>query len=113
MSRVLTGLSAWLMQRLSAVYLALFTLVAGGFLLISPPVDWTAWRALFVHPVGMTAWALFFVALLLHSWVGMRDVILDYGRSTGVRLLLLTVVGGWIVVLLLWSLRILLGVMLE
>ena len=36
---------------------------------------------------------LFFTALLLHAWVGMRDVILDYLQPMRVRIPALAIVG--------------------
>jgi succinate dehydrogenase / fumarate reductase membrane anchor subunit len=52
---------------------------------------------------------LFTVSLLLHSWVGMRDILMDYARPMSVRLLLEILVavllvawGGWAVQIL-WS----------
>jgi succinate dehydrogenase / fumarate reductase membrane anchor subunit len=49
------------------------------------------------------------VSLLLHSWVGMRDILMDYARPMSVRLLLEVLVavllvawGGWAVQIL-WS----------
>ena len=31
---------------------------------------------------------LFFAALLYHAWVGMRDILMDYVKPTGIRLAL-------------------------
>jgi succinate dehydrogenase / fumarate reductase membrane anchor subunit len=42
------------------------------------PVGYAQWREWFSHPIVNVAAALFFVALSMHAWVGMRDVILDY-----------------------------------
>lgn len=111
MSQPLTGLSAWVVQRLSAVYLALFSIGAGIGVAVIPVPDFDAWRDLFAHPVIGTAVILFFVALLLHCWVGMRDVILDYaGQSAGLRFALLSLLGGWLLALAVWALRIVLAV---
>ncbi|WP_303904473.1 succinate dehydrogenase, hydrophobic membrane anchor protein [Thiohalomonas denitrificans] len=111
MSRPLTGLSAWLVQRLSAIYMALFTIAAVVLFTVTPIDDYGDWQALWGRPVVSAATALFFVALLLHSWVGIRDVILDYvGWSTGLRLTLLALVGAWLLILGFWILEILLTV---
>ena len=112
MSRPLTGLSAWLVQRLSAVYMALFTAGAVGLFTVMPLDDYGAWVAVWERPVVSAATALFFVALLLHSWVGMRDVILDYASSSAaVRLTLLALLGAWLMILGFWMLEILVTVM--
>jgi succinate dehydrogenase / fumarate reductase membrane anchor subunit len=109
MSQYLTGLPAWLVQRLSALYLALFTLVAFVWWWWSPPLDYAAWRALFTEPLSGVAITMAFIALLLHCWVGIRNVILDYaGQHAGVRLLLLLLLGGWLIALAVWMVRLLL-----
>jgi succinate dehydrogenase / fumarate reductase membrane anchor subunit len=109
MSQSLTGLPAWLVQRISAIYLALFTLTALVWWWLTPSLDYAAWKALFADPLSSVLITMAFIALLLHSWVGMRDIILDYaGRHAGVRLLLLTLLGGWLIALAAWVVRLLL-----
>jgi succinate dehydrogenase / fumarate reductase membrane anchor subunit len=110
MNQNLSGLPAWLVQRLSALYMALFTLLAAAWWLFSPPPDYRAWRELFTQPLVAIACSLFFLALLLHAWVGVRDIILDYaGQRPWLRLGLLTLLGGWLMVLGVWVLRILIS----
>lgn len=107
MSQYLTGLPAWLVQRLSALYMSLFTLVFLGWWWWTPELDYGMWRTLFTHPVVAIATSMFLLALLLHAWVGVRDVILDYaGHRHGLRLLLLALLGGWLIALGLWVARI-------
>ena len=43
-------------------------------------------------PVNRIVTGLFVLALLLHAWVGMRDVILDYVHNTVVRIFALSLV---------------------
>jgi succinate dehydrogenase / fumarate reductase membrane anchor subunit len=50
---------------------------------------------------------LFFVALLYHAWIGMRDILMDYIRATGLRLTLQVAVGLALLVYLIWSASIL------
>jgi succinate dehydrogenase / fumarate reductase membrane anchor subunit len=52
---------------------------------------------------------LFFLALLYHAWVGVRDIIMDYVKPTGIRLALQTLVGTALVFYLVWSVSILWG----
>ncbi len=113
MSHVLSGLTAWLVQRLSAIYLLLFSVVVFGWFAQTPELTFTQWQGLFAQPIIAIATAMFILALLLHAWVGVRDVILDYaGHFAAVRLLLLALLGSWLIVLGIWSAAILLqGVM--
>jgi succinate dehydrogenase / fumarate reductase membrane anchor subunit len=108
--RLSSGLRPWLLQRLSAVYILLFlgylmTLAAGGGRL-----DFVTWRTWLAHPGINTAWALFFLSLLLHAWVGGRDVILDYLKPYPRRLLALILFGLGLLVMGLWVLRVLFAV---
>lgn len=111
MSHQITGLRAWMLQRLSALYLAGYTLWALVYFLLHPVTDHAAWRALWAQPAMGIGAALLFIALLVHAWVGMRDVILDYVRAPLLRLALLALLWGWLLVLAVWLLRILIGVM--
>lgn len=104
------GLGAWLVQRLTAVYLAIFTLFASVKFVWFPPHNYQQWIAWVTHPFVNAALALFILALLLHAWVGLRDVIMDYVKPAGLRAGLFSV----LIVLLsgcgLWALRMLLKV---
>ncbi|HHH36696.1 MAG TPA: succinate dehydrogenase, hydrophobic membrane anchor protein [Gammaproteobacteria bacterium] len=102
MSRRAAGLRAWLLQRISAVYLALYVVY---FLLASPAAGGAAaWRAWLGSPWPLLAMALFFLALSIHAWVGVRDVIIDYVHPAGLRLLLLCGLGVVLLGSLLWAL---------
>jgi succinate dehydrogenase / fumarate reductase, membrane anchor subunit len=50
---------------------------------------------------------MFFAALLYHAWVGMRDIIMDYVKPTGIRLLLQVGVGLMLIFYLVWAASIL------
>jgi len=107
MSSPLTGLRAWLIQRLSALYLAVFLIYLLLHFLFWPPASHAQWLAWLRHPAVSIAWGLFFAMLLLHAWVGMRDVILDYVRHLALRLALLGGTGLCLSACGLWALRIL------
>lgn len=107
MSRGLSGFRAWAWQRATALYLAFFTLYLAGRFLLAPPADPAALRA---WAGSLPVWiglALFGLALLLHAWIGVRDVILDYVKPPRLRALLLALVmlyllgnGAWLAALL-------------
>jgi len=110
--RGLSGLGAWLLQRLSAVYLLIFPVL---FFLEYRQVegkDHAALVATLARPWIALAAGLCAFSLLTHAWVGMRDVVLDYVRPAALRLVLLVVLGGWLLVLGFWSAWLLLGVSL-
>jgi len=103
-----SGLRAWMLQRVSAIYLALCFISVLTLLLTQRPVTYDAWRAWIAHPVVNIACMLFFIALVIHAWVGVRDVVIDYVRSTAVRFMLLVSVAASLLAMLVWAFRILL-----
>lgn len=93
MSRTASGLRAWVLQRVSAIYLALFFLYLIAQWMAAPPADYAAWRAWIGHPVMNVASLLFVAAVLLHAWVGLRDILIDYVHPTALRVGLLAGTG--------------------
>lgn len=92
--RILTGLRAWTAQRATAVFMLGFLLWLAATLLARPPESYEQWRALVAQPLESAAFALFFLALLIHAWVGVRDVVLDYVHRAAVRIAVLGLVAG-------------------
>lgn len=101
------GLGNYLLQRLTAVYLTLYTLFLIGLLLFTRDLSYTGWASLFV-PLWMkvvTLIALF--ALLYHAWIGVKDIWMDYVKPTGIRLALQTLTVLWLLFCAVWSVQIL------
>lgn len=108
MSRHAHGLRAWLLQRISAVYLAIFLVYLVLHFIRFPSPDYEEWRTwLGGRAVGLAS-AGFIVALVIHAWVGMRDVLLDYLPHSGLRLVGLTLVAFMLAGCGVWALSILL-----
>jgi len=105
------GLRDWLVQRVTAAVMALYTLLFVLMLVAARPTDYEAWTALFRGQAMKLATLLFLISLLLHAWVGMRDILMDYAKPLSVRLglqivvvVLLVAWAGWSVQIL-WSVR--------
>jgi len=105
------GLKDWVAQRITAVVMVLYTLLWLAIALYRGGVDYALWQALFANGAFRVATLLFWVALLWHAWVGMRDIWMDYVKPTALRLTLealtaLTLVGYavWLIDLL-WGRR--------
>ena len=105
MSRTAQGLRAWLVQRFSAVYLAAYLLVAAVCLLTRPLPDYARWRDWFAQPWVGVLTVIFLVAVLLHAWIGVREVLVDYVHPVWLRLVLLALTGLVLLASLLWVLR--------
>jgi succinate dehydrogenase / fumarate reductase membrane anchor subunit len=101
------GLRGWLVQRVSAVVMTVYAVAFGVALAATRPADHGAWKALFAQGWMRVATLLFFASLFLHAWVGMRDILMDYIKPAGLRLVLEVVVilvlvacAGWAVQIL-------------
>lgn len=103
----MAGIQAWILQRISAVYLGLFCPLALVYLLLSPPADYPAWLATVSNPWVYAAILLCVLALLVHTWVGVRNVVIDYVKPFGLRLLVLLLLGVALILAGIWTLAIL------
>lgn len=100
------GTRDWLIQRASAAYMLVYTIILSIVLLRADLRDFASWQAVLAREPLRLATLLFWIALLWHAWVGMRDVFMDYVHHTLARLVLHA---GTIVFLLamgLWAIRI-------
>lgn len=107
MSRQTGGLLLWMMQRVTAIYLAVFIVYLATYLYLQPAIDYQAWREWLAHPLVSVAFAGFVLALTLHSWVGMRNVMLDYIKPLGLRLVMLTLIALVLIGCGFWAVRLL------
>ena len=112
-SRVVTGahygLRDWLGQRVTAVIMAVYTVLLGAILLFNAPDGYGEWKALVSGRIMQLATLLFIASLLYHAWVGIRDVLMDYIKPVSVRFALQIGVILSLVVYMGWSILILLG----
>ena len=90
------GLKDWLAQRVTAVVMALFTLVLLVAYLITDEVTYEGWAGLFAMQWFKLLSLVTFLALYYHVWVGMRDIWMDYVKPVGIRLLLLVLTILWL-----------------
>ena len=105
------GLRDWLLQRLTAVIMAAYTVMVVITLVGLQPLRLTHANLVSLMSGGFVrvATMLFFVALLYHAWVGLRDILMDYVKPMWVRLTLQAIVGQVLVGYLLWTAAILWG----
>ena len=89
-----SGLSDFVLQRVSAVLLALYTLVVGGFFVLNQPMTHERLVTFFTHPVMLGFSTLIVFATAAHAWIGMWTIGTDYIRqhyfgalATAVRIL--------------------------
>jgi len=89
-NRVVTGahygLGDWLAQRVTGLVMAIYSVFLLVYFISQPAVTYPSWKALFERGWMRVATLLFAVSLAWHAWVGMRDILMDYIKPTGLRL---------------------------
>ena len=111
-----SGSRDWIVQRISAVILAVYSVVLLGFFLTNGNVTFVDWSQ-FMTSLPMRLFSLLAVlALAGHAWVGMWTVFTDYittgklgSSAAGLRLVLQTLMIIAILVFLFWGIMIFWG----
>ncbi|MCC6534516.1 MAG: succinate dehydrogenase, hydrophobic membrane anchor protein [Burkholderiales bacterium] len=101
------GLRGWVVQRVTAVMIAVYTLFLLAVIAAQLPLDYLRWRGLFTHTWMRVPTFVALVALYLHAWVGMRDILMDYVKPTTLRLSLMVIVIVALVAYTVWTVQIL------
>ena len=82
------GLRDWLAQRVTAAVMAIYTLMLAAVLLVSPPQDYASFKTLFGNQWMRVGSFLFLLSLFWHTWVGVRNILMDYVHVASARLTL-------------------------
>jgi succinate dehydrogenase / fumarate reductase membrane anchor subunit len=101
------GLRDWLAQRVTAVLMALFTVVLVAQLLFGAKLGYERWAAIFSAQWMKALTFVVIVSLLYHAWVGMRDVWMDYVKPVGIKLALQVFTLAWLVACAGWAVQVL------
>lgn len=100
-----SGSRDWILQRISAVVLAVYSVVMVGFFLFND-VNFESWQG-FMLSLPMKLFSLVAIlSLVFHAWVGMWTVLTDYVKSSGLRLVIQSLVIIAILVYLFWGVMI-------
>ena len=103
------GMRPWLLQRLTAIYIALFMLSLIGWVINTVPISFNQWHGLFTQPWMLVATILLYLSLFIHAWVGIRDILVDYINHGGIRFSLLVALALSLSGMTLWLLLIVIG----
>ncbi len=111
-----SGLSDWLLQRVTAVIVAAYTLFMVVYLVANPGLDYPQWVQL-----HQSNWMRFFslftiLSIAIHAWIGLWSVLTDYvtvrtmgPKATALRLFLELVMIAALLVYVVWAIDILWG----
>lgn len=105
MSAGFSGMNAWILQRISGLYIAFFALILFGIFGTTPPQSYTEWVSIFVSPLLQIGFSLFVIALLFHAWIGVRDIILDYIHPVSIKMVVFSMLWVSLFGSGIWALR--------
>uniref|UniRef100_UPI0040481ADC succinate dehydrogenase, hydrophobic membrane anchor protein n=1 Tax=Polynucleobacter sp. TaxID=2029855 RepID=UPI0040481ADC len=80
------GLKEWILQRVTATVMVLFTIILLVDYLITGSATYEGWSSLFSNQFMKLLTLLTFLSLFYHAWIGMRDIWMDYIKPVSVRL---------------------------
>ena len=101
------GLRDWLVQRATAVLMALFTVVIVVQCLMPGEMSYDKWSGIFAHQWMKVLTFIMIASILWHAWVGVRDVLMDYVKQMAARLVLQVAAIAWLVGCAGWALQVL------
>jgi succinate dehydrogenase / fumarate reductase membrane anchor subunit len=101
------GLKDWLAQRVTAIVMALYTVILLVTFLTANDFSYEGWAGMFAQQWFKIATFVMFIALYYHVWVGMRDIWMDYVKPVSVRLSLQVATVLWLIGCAGWTAQIL------
>jgi succinate dehydrogenase / fumarate reductase membrane anchor subunit len=113
LNRIVTGahygLRDWLVQRVTAVMMVLYTLSLVSYCLLQPVLDYNTWTLLFSSNVVRSLSLLFLLGVFYHAWIGLRNIVMDYVKPAFIRLLIYVLIILALLLYVIWSVQILWG----
>jgi succinate dehydrogenase / fumarate reductase membrane anchor subunit len=104
------GLRDWVIQRVSAVFVAAYVIFFTGYFFLHADLNYLVWQNLF----SMTAMRVFnllvLLALVLHAWVGIWTISTDYLKTPFIRFSFQVIVLLILSSCLIWGVQIFWGV---
>ena len=104
-----SGTYDWMVQRVTAVVLALYTAFLVGLILFTPDLTYAAWSGLFAKTWVRIFSLLALVSLGGHAWVGLWTISTDYLKNGLHRFVFQSVCGLIMFIYLVWGVQTLWG----
>ncbi len=103
------GVQDFVIQRVSAVILGIYTIGLLGWFICTPVVDFASWQALNACTAMRITNTLVLLSLVVHAWIGVWSILTDYVTSarvayaTALRFVLEVVTFLWLFGSLAWG----------
>ena len=101
------GLREWIIQRVTAVIIAIYSITLISYLFFHTDLSYAEWRTVFTYGWVKIATVIFLLALLYHAWIGVWTIFTDYVKPFVLRALLNCLVLLMLAVTFLWGVQIL------
>jgi succinate dehydrogenase / fumarate reductase membrane anchor subunit len=82
------GVKDWLAQRVTAIVMAIFTVILLATFFSAHNFSYEGWASLFARQWFKLFTMVTLFGLFYHAWVGVRDIWMDYVKPVGIRLTL-------------------------
>lgn len=101
------GLRDWIIQRISAVLMGLYSIGLIFYIVSHPGLSFAEWHHLFAQNWVKVATILVIISLLFHAWIGIWTVFTDYVKPFVLRSILNILVLLMLAACLIWGILIL------
>lgn len=101
------GLRDWVIQRISAILMAIYSIGLIGYLICHPGLSFAEWHGLFSQQWVKVITILFILAIMWHAWIGVWTIFTDYVKPYILRSILNLLVLFMLVACFFWGVLIL------
>lgn len=90
------GMRDWLIQRVTAVVIAIYTVIVFMIFICAKNISYENWIDIFSYQWFKILTFVTAIAMFYHAWIGIRDIWMDYVQSFILRLVLQIVTILWL-----------------
>lgn len=101
------GLRDWVIQRVSAIFMAIYSVALIVYILCHPGLSFAEWHYLFSTQWMKVGTILFLLCLMGHAWIGIWTIFTDYVKPFVLRSVLNLLVLLMLVACFIWGILIL------
>ena len=97
------GMRDWLAQRITAIIMAVYTVILLFALLRMDSFTYESWAGLFANKSFKLLTFVVLLFLHYHVWIGVRDIWMDYVKPVAIRLTLHVLTITWLIFCIVWA----------
>jgi len=94
------GVNSWLQQRVTAVLMLVAIIAIFVFMVLANRIideNFITWQQFFSFTFVKIFTQITILGIVLHAWIGMRDVVMDYVKSYSTRVTFYSIIIVWLV----------------